>query len=59
MQRFGRGGNPEISSDWLALLTGAKYAGNSDDSNKRVDNWTTKIKDPALEVDGSDDEGYL
>ena len=55
VQRFGRGGNPEISSDWLALLTGAKYAGNSDDSEKRVDNWTTKIKDPALEVDGSDD----
>ena len=59
VQRFGRGGNPEISSDWLALLTGAKYAGNSDDSEKRVDNWKTKIKDPALEVAGSDDEVIL
>ena len=33
--------NPDISSDWLALLTGSKY-GDSENINKRLNKWVTQ-----------------
>ena len=47
VQRLSRDGNPEISTDWLALLTGSKY--DRDESiDDRLDNWVTKTSDIEL-----------
>ena len=38
----GGGGNPDISRDWLALLTGSKYTADTETLNQRLENWVTQ-----------------
>ena len=45
-------GNPDISSDWLALLTGSKY-GDTETITKRLDTWVTQ-KTTGEEEDSAD-----
>jgi hypothetical protein len=58
VERYGRGGNPEISTDWLALLTGSKYA-STENTDKRMNNWVTKEKDKTLEKSQNIDDIVL
>ena len=58
VQKSSRSGNPEISTDWLALLTGSKYA-STENSDKRMNNWVTKEKDESLEKSQNDDDIVL
>ena len=45
--------NPDISSDWLALLTGTKY-GDAENINKRLNKWVTQR---TTEDEGTEDDG--
>ena len=47
--------NPDISSDWLALLTGTKY-GDSENINKRLNKWVTQR---TTEEEGNEDDGAV
>ena len=58
VQKSSRSGNPEISTDWLALLTGSKYV-NAENTDKRMNNWVTKEKDETLENSKNDDDIVL
>ena len=47
-QRLSRDGNPEISTDWLALLTGSKYD-RTENIDHRLGNWLNSTADTNLQ----------